>query len=57
MRLSHESRRTTWITLAALWLGSAVYLAVQTRLVDGYLDLAGNFGLRGRTAAAAPRQG
>ena len=54
MRLSHESRRTTWITLAALWLGSAVYLAVQTRLVDGYLDLAGNFGLRGRTAAETP---
>lgn len=54
MRLSHESRRTTWITLGALWLVSAVYLGVQTKLVDGYLDLAGNFGLRGKAAAETP---
>lgn len=54
MRLSHESRRTTWITLVALWFVSAVYLGVQTKLVDGYLDLAGNFGLRGKAAAETP---
>lgn len=54
MRLSHETRHSRWLALAVLWLATAVYLGVQTALVSNFLDLTGQFGLRGKAAPETP---
>ena len=54
MRLSHETRRLRLTVLSALWLTAAAYLGLQAVLVSNYLDLAGQFGLKGKASAETP---
>ena len=54
MQLSHETYRTRWLVLVAVWAFAAFALFRQAGIVRDYLDSVSQLGLRGAPAAATP---
>lgn len=54
MQLTQESYRTRWLVLVVAWTFAAALLWAQARLVDEYLNIAGQVGLRGAPVASTP---
>jgi tetratricopeptide (TPR) repeat protein len=56
MQLSQESYRARWLVLVSVWVICGFALFFQAKLVDQYLGIAGQLGLRGSPAANTPLQ-
>jgi hypothetical protein len=53
---SSESFKTRWLVLVVTWVLAGTVLWLQARLVNQYLNTAGQLGLRGASAASTPLQ-